>query len=104
MGFPAVTGEKRQVAQLFEQIDQFFRQYLSNQDQLIDALEKQFAPRMKEREAEMARQYGSAVKLSPQQDPEFAAALKQHLGRLDAQYTEALKQAKEQLSLLFGKG
>jgi Family of unknown function (DUF6657) len=103
-GFAAVTGEKRQVAQLFEQVGQFFQQYLSSQDQLIDALEKQFAPRMKEREAEMARQYGSAVKLSPQQDPEFVAALKQHLGRLEAQYAEALKQAKEQLNILFGKG
>lgn len=99
-GFAALTGEKRQVANLFGQINQFFEQYLDNQEQLIQALEQQFAPRLREREQEMARQFGSQVKLSPQQDPEFAKALKQHLGRLDSQYGEALKQAREQLKTL----
>lgn len=100
-GFIVLTGEKRQVAHLFEQINQFFDQYLENQDQIMEALEKQFAPRLREREQELARQLGSEVKLSPSQDPEFGKALKQHLGRLESQYGEALQQAKEQLKTLF---
>lgn len=100
-GFTALTGEKRQVAHLFQQINQFFEQYLQNQEQIIDALENQFAPRLREREQELARQLGSQVKLSPSQDPEFSKTLKQHLGRLEAQYSDALKQAKEQLKSLF---
>jgi hypothetical protein len=100
-GFIALTGEKRQVAHLFQQINEFFEQYLQNQEQIMEALENQFAPRLREREQEMARQLGSQVKLSPSQDPEFSKALKQHLGRLEAQYGDALKQAKEQLKSLF---
>ena len=100
-GFAVITGEKRQVAHLFQQVEQFFGQYLQNQDKLIDAMEEQFGPRLREREQEMSRQYGSQVKLTPQQDPEFAKALKQQLGRLEAQYSEALQQAREQLKALF---
>ncbi|ORC37793.1 hypothetical protein B4O97_01970 [Marispirochaeta aestuarii] len=100
-GLVAVTGQKKQVSYLFEQVEQFFEQYLENQEQLIQALEKQFAPRLRQREQEMERQFGQRVSLNPAQDPEFSKMLKQHLGKLEAQYSEALKQAKDQLRALF---
>ncbi len=100
-GLAAVTGQKKQVNYLFEQVVQFFEQYLENQEQLIQALEKQFAPRLRQREQEMERQFGQRVSLNPAQDPEFAKMLKQHMGKLEAQYSDALKQAKEQLRSLF---
>ncbi len=100
-GLVSVTGQKKQVNYLFEQVGQFFEQYLENQEQLIQSLEKQFAPRLRQREQEMERQFGQRVSLNPAQDPEFAKLLKQHLGKLEAQYSEALKQAKEQLRALF---
>ncbi len=98
--FIILTGEAKQVSTMFGQINQFFEQYLANQEQLVSALEQQFAPRLKQKEQEIARQTGAPVKLSPTQDPEFAKVLKDHLGKLEAQYGDALKQAKEQLKQL----
>ncbi len=98
--FSILTGDTKQVSMMFEQINQFFGQYLANQEQLVSSLEQQFAPRLRQKEQEIARQTGSPVKLSPSQDPEFTKVLKDHLGQLESQYSEALKQAKEQLKQL----
>ena len=99
-GYTQITGDRSQVSMMFQQINQFFEQYLSNQEQIVAGLEQQFAPRLRQKEQELARQTGTQRKLTPAQDPEFSKVLRDHLGKLEAQYAGALKQAKEQLKQL----
>lgn len=92
-----LTGNKRQIASVFQQLDQFFSQYLSNKQQIRSSLEQQFEPRLRQKEQALAQKFGQEVRLEALQDPEFAEHLKKNYAELDRQYQEALDQMKEQL-------
>jgi hypothetical protein len=96
--YAAVCRERKQIAQIFAQVEQFFEQYLQNRDQLQESLESQYAPQLQAKQKELAKQFGTEVQLSPMQDPEFITILQKNLARLEQQYQEALNQVKEQLS------
>lgn len=100
-GLAAVIKDSGSLKYLFEQAHQLLKQYLENRKHLIEQLRTAFADRMRKREAELARQFGHAVKLDPAQDPEFAGALQQHMGRLQQQYEGVLKQLRDELDRLF---
>lgn len=102
-GFEALIKD-RKVGQLFDQLGQFFQQYLDNKQQLIDGLRKQFEPRLRKKEEELARQMGQRVRMDPASDPEFAAALKQYLSDLQAQYASVLDQVRGELTSMWSKG
>ena len=93
--------DKKQVAYIIDQVKQFFNQYLENRDHIHQSLEEQFAPRMREKEQQLAQQLGTEVQLSPESDPEFAEYLRKHFGQLDEQYQQALDQVKGQIKGMF---
>ena len=93
--------DKKQVAYIIDQVKQFFNQYLENRDHIHQSLEEQFAPRMREKEQQLAQQLGTEVQLSPENDPEFAEYLRKHFGQLDEQYQQALDQVKGQIKGMF---
>ena len=78
--------------ELFKQTGQFFSQYLEDRRGLIEELKRQFEPRLRQREQQMAKQYGRPVQLDPATDPEFAKVLQNHMGQLEGQYRQALTQ------------
>ena len=96
-GVSLFTTNKKNTAVMIEQIKQFFSQYLENRSQLIEALKQQYAPRLMQKQQEMAKQYGQEVTLSPDQDPEFMELLKTNLLKLETQYGDSLSKAKEEL-------
>ena len=96
-GLSAVAGNKRQVGYIIQQIEQFFTQYLDNREQVTQRLSKQYEPRLRQKEEELAKQFGSQVKIDMKQDPEYLQTLRQTLSRLEEQYQEALAQAKDEL-------
>ncbi len=98
-GFEAITKD-RKLAQIFTQLEQFYQQYLSNKQQLIEAIRKQFEPRIRRKEEELTRQTGQRVRLDPAADPEFAAVLKQNLGNLQSQYNDVLNQVRGELTAM----
>ncbi|TVR03008.1 MAG: hypothetical protein EA403_07615, partial [Spirochaetaceae bacterium] len=100
-GLSAVIKDSSSMKYLFEQAHQLLKQYLENRRHLIEQLRTAFADRMRKREEELARQFGHAVKLDPAQDPEFAGALQQHMGRLQQQYEGVLEQLRGELNRLF---
>ncbi|MCX7031710.1 MAG: hypothetical protein NTU62_16530 [Spirochaetes bacterium] len=69
----------------------------------LEALERQYAPKLKKKEEEMSRQLGQRVKINPAQDPEFQAMLRNYLSQLDLKYDEVLANAKEEIRQLFAK-
>ena len=100
-GLSTIIKDSSSLKYLFEQAHQLLKQYLENRHHLIEQLRTAFADRMRKREEELARQFGHAVKLDPAQDPEFAGALQQHMGRLQQQYEGVLEQLRGELDRLF---
>ncbi len=103
-GLAAVMKDHGVLNQAKTQLTQFFTQYLADRKQLDEALRQQLAPRLRQRQQELSRQMGRPVQVDPASDPEFAQAMRQHLGRLEEQYQGVLDQLKEQLTSIFQSG
>jgi hypothetical protein len=99
----AATADARKVSAIFGQLENFFREYLDERKRMVEALERQYAPKLKQKEDEMSRQMGQRVRINPAQDPEFQALLRNYLGQLDGKYDEVLANAKEEVRQLFAK-
>ena len=96
-GLCEISKNKKDITVMIEQIKQFFIQYLENRKQLIEAVKQQYAPKLMQKQQEMAAQYGHEVTLSPEQDPEFMEILKSNILKMETQYSESLAGAKEEL-------
>jgi len=66
------------------------------------AIRKQWAPKLREKERQMAARLGQDVRLDPMMDPEFSAFYKQNVGAVRQQYEAALDKAKAELAAIIG--
>ncbi len=92
--------EAENLTYLLDQYDDLFKQYLQNILQLEEQLKTRWEPRLRQKEQQLKQQTGQAVRLTPEQDPEFAKVLTEEFSRLDAQYTEILSKGKEEIRKL----
>jgi hypothetical protein len=92
----------RGFAAMFQQFSAAAAQYLDETAQFAEALKRQYAPKLRQKEEELARRFGRPVKLDPFQDPEFAAFYNQNLNALKANYDGLAGQVREQAQELFG--
>ncbi|MBF9018338.1 MULTISPECIES: DUF6657 family protein [unclassified Oceanispirochaeta] len=92
-----VSGDKEETDSMFEQLKQLFSQYLSNLDQLEASMKQQYEPQLRQKEQQLSQQSGQEVHLTPEQDPEFLKVLSEQISRMDQQYQDVLKQAKDQI-------
>jgi hypothetical protein len=99
----ATVTDTRKVTAIFGQLENFFREYLEERTRMLEALERQYAPKLKKKEEEMSRQLGQRVRINPAQDPEFQTMLRTYLSQLDTKYDEVLTNAKEEIRQLFAK-
>ena len=89
-----------QITSLLSQVEEFFTQYLTNQEDMIERMKQQFGPHLEQKQAQLRQQYGPNFVLRPEQDPEFMKLLDKNLAQLDEQYNGILEQAKDQLKEL----
>jgi hypothetical protein len=99
-GLAAIIGDKRFSA-LYQQFLAAVSQYLNETARYEEALTRQYAPKLRQKEEELARRLGRAVKLDPFQDPEFVAYYNQNINALKANYEGLAAQVQEQAKLLF---
>jgi hypothetical protein len=97
------VSDARKVSAIFGQLENFFREYLEERKRMLEAIERQYAPKLKKKEEEMSRQMGQRVRINPAQDPEFQAMLRDYLSQLDLKYDDVLANAKEEIRQLFAK-
>jgi hypothetical protein len=102
-GVSATVSDPRKVSMIFGQLDGFFKEYMGERKRLIEAIEKQYAPKLKKKEDELSRQMGRPVRINPAADPEFQSMVRQYLSQLDAKYGEVLDGAKEEIRTIFAK-
>jgi len=100
-GLPEIVPDKKRLGLIFDQLGQFFDQYLENKKGMRTQLEQQFAPRLRQREAQLAKQVGQQVRLTPMQDPEFVSLLQRNMAQLDERYSASLTELKEELRRMF---
>jgi hypothetical protein len=99
----ATVSDTKKVSTIFTQLEGFFKEYLGERKRLSEAIERQYAPKLKKKEEEMSRQMGRPVKINPAADPEFQSMVRQYLAQLDAKYGEVLDGAKEEIRTIFAK-
>jgi hypothetical protein len=100
-GVGSAVADKR-VQALFQQLAGFFKQYLDDMKNVEQAIRKQWGPKIREKERQMAARMGQDVRIDPMSDPEFAAFYKQNVSAARAQYQAALDKAKEDLAAMLG--
>ncbi len=100
-GVGGAVAEKRATA-LLQQLEGFLKQYLDDMKNVEQAIRKQWAPKLREKERQLAQRMGQDVRLDPMTDPEFAAFYKQNVSAVRQQYIDALEKAKVDLASYLG--
>jgi hypothetical protein len=101
-GLQAVIADPH-FGMLYKQFLQAISQYLGEMAQYDEAIRRQYAPKLRQKEEELARRYGRAVKIDPLQDPEFVAFYNQNMNALKGNYQAVADQVREQATGLFEK-
>ncbi|MDR2953202.1 MAG: hypothetical protein LBU82_08175, partial [Treponema sp.] len=77
-------------AALYKQLMQALSQFLQDANQYEQAIRKQYAPKLRQKEEELSRRMGREVRIDPYQDPEFVAFYNQNMGALKERYEGAI--------------
>jgi hypothetical protein len=99
-GLQMIIGGKR-FGEMFKQFIQLMNRYLDEAAQFEEAIKRQYAPKLRQKEEEISRRLGRPVKLDPFQDPEFSAFFNQNMNALKANYQGAADQVREEAKRLF---
>ncbi len=99
----AAASETKKLSAMFGQLEHFFNEYIEERKRLLEAVEKQYGPKLKKKEEEMSRQLGRPVKINPSADPEFQNIMRQYFGQLEAKYEEVLTGAKQEIKTILEK-
>lgn len=101
-GFAAILRDQRRLRIMGQQLEQFFTEYFQERQQLRQNVDRQYAPRLQQKEEELARRTGTRVRLDPATDPEYVQLLRQQMALLEDRYGNVLQQVKQDLSSMFG--
>jgi hypothetical protein len=83
---------------LWKQFQAAARQYIDESAQYEEAIKRQYAPQLRQKEAEMSRRLGQEVRLDPFQDPEFVAFYKKNMDALKLNYEPLLQDLRAQIN------
>ena len=99
----ATVTDTKKIAMIFSQLEGFFKEYVGERKRLVEAVERQYGPKLKKKEEDLSRQMGRPVKINPAADPEFQSIVRQYLSQLDAKFGESLDGAKAEIRATFAK-
>jgi hypothetical protein len=97
---PVLAPGAKQLPHILSQIRQFYEQYGAERERIEEALEAQYAPRLRQKAEALAKQMGARIELKAMQDPEFVALLKKNQAMFDERYTEAVQEVKKEIERL----
>ena len=102
-GFAAILRDQRRLRIMSQQVEQFFTEYFQERQQLKQNVDRQYAPRLQQKEEELARRTGNRVRIDPATDPEYVQLLRQQMALLEDRYGNVLQQVKQELGSMFGR-
>jgi 3-methyladenine DNA glycosylase Tag len=100
----AIASDTKKISTMFGQLEHFFQEYIDERKRLVEAVEKQYGPKLRKKEEDLSKQLGRPVKINPASDPEFQSIMRQYFGQLEAKYEEVLTGAKEEIKTILAKG
>ena len=86
---------------LYRQLTQALSRYLDEADRYAEAIQRQYEPKLRQKEEELSRRLGREVRLDPFQDAEFVNFYKQNMNNLKANYEAVITQVREQAQAIF---
>ncbi len=92
-----VLKKPERLGNIMSELEHFFKEYLEERKRLMDAIERQYAPKLRQKEEELSRQMGAPVKIDPSSDPEYTAFVRRNMGQLEERYREVLNRVKEEV-------
>jgi hypothetical protein len=95
--------QKAEFSLLCGQLLEALNQYIAEAEQFEQLITQQYAPKLRQKEEELARRTGRQVTLDPFQDPEFVAFYNQNMTMLKDRYQAAIDQVRETASELFNE-
>ena len=101
-GLQTVLNDSR-FNQLSKQLSQVLHQFMDESARYEEAIKRQYAPKLKQKEEEIARRLGQKVTLDPFQDPEFVTFYNQNMKTLKDNYQAAIDQIKEAAAQVYEK-
>ena len=101
-GLAAVISNK-QFGEIIKQFNQVMNQYMNEAAQYEEAIKRQYAPKLRQKEEELSRRVGRPIKIDPFQDPEFVAFYNQHINALKENYQAAAYHVREEAARMFGR-
>jgi hypothetical protein len=99
-GLQTVIGDPHFGA-LYKQFLQVLSKYLSEMAQYDEAIRRQYAPKLRQKEEELSRRLGRHIQIDPFQDPEFVTFYNQNINALKGNYQTLVDQVREQVTELF---
>ena len=81
---------------LWKQFQAAAARYLDDTAQYEDAIMRQYAPQLRQKEAELSRRLGQEVRIDPYQDPEFVAFYKKNMDTLKSNYEAVVQDTRKQ--------
>jgi len=99
-GLHMIIGGKP-FGEIVKQMGQILNQYLDEAAKYEEAIKRQYAPKLRQKEEEIARRLGRAVKIDPFQDPEFVAFYNQNMNSLKSNYEAMINEVKEEATRRF---
>ncbi|MDR3166647.1 MAG: hypothetical protein LBT93_01780 [Treponema sp.] len=101
-GLALVIGNSR-FSSLYKQFTGALSQYLDEAAQYEEAIRRQYAPKLRQKEEELSRRIGRRIELDPFQDPEFVAFYNQNMATLKGNYEAVVEEVREQAIQLFNR-
>ena len=102
-GLQAVISDNH-FAALYKQLTLALSQYLKEAAQYDEAIRRQYAPKLRQKEEELSRRLGREVRIDPFQDPEFVGFYNQNMNALKGNYQTAIDHVKEEARRMFEEG
>ncbi len=95
--FYKVISNIKYLETIFSQLKSFFEEYLQEVEHVKDLIEKQYAPHLKQKEDELSKKLGKAIKIDPAQDPEYVSIVRNNISQIENKYQSILSKAKKDL-------
>ena len=102
--FHSFIKNAKLLGKMFSQLESFFEEYLEEKDRYREAVDKQYAPRLRQKEEELSQKMGQNVHIDINNDPEYVAMLRRTLVSLEDKYGTVLGQVKSDLQAMCEEG
>ena len=92
---------KKHFSNIAQQLLMVMNRYLDETAQYEEAIKQQYAPKLRQKEEEIAKRLGRQISLDPFQDPEFVAFYNQHMNALKANYQTVPDEVRAEAARIF---